>query len=149
MAAAAVAVGSARRGLLKLLLPSSSSGSCRLYAAAAGPTGSLTDPTVTGGLAGGDSTSGPPPEVAEDSVKERKGLLDAHTAKWMQNTSLKSPMERIWAAPPIKVHGMIAACEGGTDPAVGHPLEFIQLLPGQEAICKYCGLRYFPDTHAH
>ncbi|KAF6135861.1 hypothetical protein GIB67_028180 [Kingdonia uniflora] len=40
------------------------------------------------------------------------GQISNHTAKWMQDTSKKSPMELINEVPPIKVEGRIVACEG-------------------------------------
>ncbi|URD76625.1 Zinc-finger domain, partial [Musa troglodytarum] len=39
-------------------------------------------------------------------------LVGDHTAKWMQDTRKKSPMELINEVPPIKVEGRIVACEG-------------------------------------
>ncbi|XP_052198866.1 NADH dehydrogenase [ubiquinone] iron-sulfur protein 6, mitochondrial [Diospyros lotus] len=75
-------------------------------------------------------------------------VITSHTAKWMQDTSKKSPMELINEVPPIKVEGRIAACEGDTNPALGHPIEFICLDRDEPAICKYCGLRYVQD-HGH
>ncbi|KAL8127633.1 NADH dehydrogenase [ubiquinone] iron-sulfur protein 6, mitochondrial [Apium graveolens] len=71
----------------------------------------------------------------------------SHTAKWMQATDKKSPMELINEVPPIKVDGRIAVCEGDTNPALGHPIEFICLDKDEPAICKYCGLRYVQDHH--
>ncbi|XP_010558646.1 PREDICTED: NADH dehydrogenase [ubiquinone] iron-sulfur protein 6, mitochondrial-like [Tarenaya hassleriana] len=73
--------------------------------------------------------------------------ISNHTAKWMQDTSKKSPMELINEVPPIKVGGRIVACEGDTDPALGHPIEFICLDLDEPAVCKYCGLRYVQDHH--
>ncbi|KAL8142703.1 hypothetical protein V2J09_015735 [Rumex salicifolius] len=73
----------------------------------------------------------------------------SHTAKWMQDSSKKSPMELIAEVPPIKVEGRIVACEGDTDPALGHPIEFICLDLEAPAVCKYCGLRYVQDHHHH
>lgn len=35
-----------------------------------------------------------------------------------------------------------------SDPALGHPIEFICLDLDAPAICKYCGLRYVQD-HGH
>ncbi|PON62425.1 Zinc finger, CHCC-type [Trema orientale] len=70
-----------------------------------------------------------------------------HTAKWMQDTSKKSPMELINEVPPIKVEGRIVACEGDNNPALGHPIEFICLDLKEPAVCKYCGLRYVQDHH--
>ncbi|KAG4988146.1 hypothetical protein AAZX31_11G090000 [Glycine max] len=73
--------------------------------------------------------------------------ISNHTAKWMQDTSKKSPMELINEVPPIKVESRIVACEGDTDPALGHPIEFICLDLPEPAVCKYCGLRYVQDHH--
>ncbi|KAL9379536.1 hypothetical protein Peur_028018 [Populus x canadensis] len=73
--------------------------------------------------------------------------ISNHTAKWMQDTSKKSPMELINEIPPIKVEGRIVACEGDTDPALGHPIEFICLDLKEPAVCKYCGLRYVQAHH--
>ncbi|KAH9728037.1 NADH dehydrogenase iron-sulfur protein 6 [Citrus sinensis] len=73
--------------------------------------------------------------------------ISEHTAKWMQDVSKKSPMELINEVPPIKVEGRIVACEGDSNPALGHPIEFICLDLKEPAICKYCGLRYVQDHH--
>ncbi|KAL5568240.1 hypothetical protein UlMin_024815 [Ulmus minor] len=70
-----------------------------------------------------------------------------HTAKWTQDLSKKSPMELINEVPPIKVEGRIVACEGDTNPALGHPIEYICLDLKEPAVCKYCGLRYVQDHH--
>ncbi|BBG98488.1 NADH dehydrogenase [Prunus yedoensis var. nudiflora] len=78
-----------------------------------------------------------------------RSQISNHTAKWMQDTSKKSPMELINEVPPIKVEGRIVACEGDIDPALGHPIEFICLDLDEPAICKYCGLRYVQDHHHH
>ncbi|XP_006659152.1 NADH dehydrogenase [ubiquinone] iron-sulfur protein 6, mitochondrial [Oryza brachyantha] len=79
-------------------------------------------------------------------------VLGSHTAKWMQDTSKKSPMELINAVPPIKVEGRIAACDGRKDKghetaSLGHPIEYICLDLDQPAVCKYCGLRFVQDHH--
>ncbi|XP_008810156.2 NADH dehydrogenase [ubiquinone] iron-sulfur protein 6, mitochondrial-like [Phoenix dactylifera] len=83
------------------------------------------------------------------ATKERaiNTLVSEHTAKWMQDTSKKSPMELISEVPPIKVEGRIVACEGDSNPALGHPIEFVCLDPEKLALCKYCGLRYVQDHH--
>ncbi|KAK9095586.1 hypothetical protein Scep_027055 [Stephania cephalantha] len=80
-----------------------------------------------------------------------RGEIGTHTAKWMQDTSKKSPMELINEVPPIKVEGRIVACEGDNNPALGHPIEFICLDRKEPAVCKYCGLRYVQhdDDHHH
>ncbi|KAG9454417.1 hypothetical protein H6P81_007321 [Aristolochia fimbriata] len=74
-------------------------------------------------------------------------LVSQHTDKWMQDPTKKSPMELINEVPPIKVDGRIVACEGDTDPALGHPIEFICLDLDTPAICKYCGLRFVQNHH--
>ncbi|XP_023534046.1 NADH dehydrogenase [ubiquinone] iron-sulfur protein 6, mitochondrial-like [Cucurbita pepo subsp. pepo] len=73
--------------------------------------------------------------------------ISRHTAKWMQDISKKSPMELINEVPPIKVEGRIVACEGDSNPALGHPIEFICLDREGPAVCKYCGLRFTQDHH--
>ncbi|KAJ8554188.1 hypothetical protein K7X08_024866 [Anisodus acutangulus] len=74
-------------------------------------------------------------------------VVTSHTDKWMQDTSKKSPMELINEVPPIKVEGRISACEGDTNPALGHPIEYICLDLPEPAVCKYCGLRFVQDHH--
>ncbi|CAH9058564.1 unnamed protein product [Cuscuta epithymum] len=76
-------------------------------------------------------------------------IFTSHTAKWMQDMSKKSPMELINEVPPLKVNGRIAACEGDSNPALGHPIEYICLDLDSPAICKYCGLRYIQDHSGH
>ncbi|XP_010943452.1 NADH dehydrogenase [ubiquinone] iron-sulfur protein 6, mitochondrial isoform X2 [Elaeis guineensis] len=49
-------------------------------------------------------------------------LVSKHTAKWMQDTSKKSPMESINEVRPIKVEGRIVACGGGMN---AHNFHFI------------------------
>ncbi|KAJ0013333.1 hypothetical protein Pint_21077 [Pistacia integerrima] len=80
-------------------------------------------------------------------LSSTSAVISNHTAKWMQDISKKSPMELINEVPPIKVEGRIVACEGDTDPALGHPIEFICLDLKEPAVCKYCGLRYVQDHH--
>ncbi|XP_064958159.1 NADH dehydrogenase [ubiquinone] iron-sulfur protein 6, mitochondrial-like [Musa acuminata AAA Group] len=75
-------------------------------------------------------------------------LVSEHTAKWLQDTSKKSPMQLINEVPPVKFEGRIVACEGdNSDPALGHPIEFICLDLEAPAVCKHCGLRYVQDHH--
>ncbi|XP_042055765.1 NADH dehydrogenase [ubiquinone] iron-sulfur protein 6, mitochondrial-like [Salvia splendens] len=78
----------------------------------------------------------------------------SNTQKWMQDTSKKSPMELINEVPPIKVEDRIAVCVShlfdfttDSNPALGHPIEFICLEKDEPAVCKYCGLRYVQDHH--
>ncbi|ONK71544.1 uncharacterized protein A4U43_C04F9730 [Asparagus officinalis] len=90
-----------------------------------------------------DSLRGP------GNIRAFNSLVSSHTAKWMQDTSKKSPMELINEVPPIKVEGRIVSCEGDINPALGHPIEFICLDLKDPAICKYCGLRYVQHDHHH
>ncbi|KAH0461060.1 hypothetical protein IEQ34_008635 [Dendrobium chrysotoxum] len=76
-------------------------------------------------------------------------LVSEHTAKWMQDSSRISPMQLINEVPPIKIEGRIVACEGDSNPALGHPIEFICLDLKDPATCKYCGLRFVQLNHHH
>ncbi|KAF3330330.1 NADH dehydrogenase [Carex littledalei] len=87
------------------------------------------------------------PARSLSTEKAISSVIGEHTAKWMQDTSKKSPMELINEVPPIKVDGRIVACEGDIDPALGHPIEFICLDRDEPAVCKYCGLRFYQDHH--
>ena len=52
--------------------------------------------------------------------------------------------------PPAAVNGNTAVCYGGNDPALGHPVEYIQLNDTNAEnpnTCKYCGLRFFEEPH--
>ena len=66
----------------------------------------------------------------------------------------RSPADWIAATLPIKVHGAVAASTGSDDPALGCPVEYIDLRGtsiDNPAVCKYTGLRYYSDDwmHAH
>ncbi|KAH0471018.1 hypothetical protein IEQ34_000741 [Dendrobium chrysotoxum] len=63
-------------------------------------------------------------------------LVSEHTAKWMQDSSRKSPMQLI-----NEVEGRIVTCEGDSNPALGHPIEFICLDLKDPAICKMAACR--------
>ncbi|KAA8497113.1 NADH dehydrogenase ubiquinone iron-sulfur protein 6, mitochondrial [Porphyridium purpureum] len=58
-------------------------------------------------------------------------------SKWGSNA-----MDMIQQVAPILVDGNVVVCDGGGDPSVGHPIEFIKLDMPYPAVCKYCGLRY-------
>ncbi|XP_012465372.1 NADH dehydrogenase [ubiquinone] iron-sulfur protein 6, mitochondrial [Gossypium raimondii] len=73
--------------------------------------------------------------------------ISNHTAKWMQDSSKKSPMGLIIKVPPIKVEGRIVACEEDNNPALEHPIEFICLDLKEPAVCTYCGLCYMQEHH--
>jgi NADH dehydrogenase (ubiquinone) Fe-S protein 6 len=97
-----------------------------------------------GALSGGQAAWGSIHQVPS------RAFSDDHTAKWMQSTDKKSPMELISEVPVIEVDARVVACEGGRDPALGHPIEYICLDGDHPAVCKYCGLRYsLRDAHGH
>lgn len=74
-----------------------------------------------------------------------------HTAKWLQRElggQQTSPLEFIQAAEPIKVKGLVVASYGSDDPALGCPVEYINLKGTsyeQPAVCKYTGNKYYSD----
>ncbi|KAI7836234.1 hypothetical protein COHA_009874 [Chlorella ohadii] len=70
-----------------------------------------------------------------------------HTKKWLQGNH-KSPIEYIQSAEPIKVHGLVVASYGYDDPALGCPVEYINLkgtTRENPAVCKYTGNKYYSD----
>ncbi|DBA77367.1 TPA: hypothetical protein ACH3X2_000884 [Trebouxia sp. C0005] len=80
-------------------------------------------------------------------------LLD-HTSKWMQHAqpgqggNETSPMEYVWRAEPIKVHGAVVASYGSENPALGCPVEYINLKGSSRehpVVCKYTGNKYYSD----
>lgn len=73
--------------------------------------------------------------------------LHSHTAKWLQGKQ-KSPMQYISEAEPIKVKGTVVASYGSDDPALGCPVEYINLKGtsfDNPAVCKYTGNRYYSE----
>lgn len=78
------------------------------------------------------------------------GLIN-HTAKWLQG-NVKTPMQWIKEAPPIKVHGNVVASYGSDNPALGCPVEYINVkgtTKENPAVCKYTGNRYYSDDWKH
>lgn len=53
-------------------------------------------------------------------------------------------MELIGEVPPIVVDENVVACDGGPNPAMGHPIEYIRCDENEPSpsVCKYCGLRF-------
>lgn len=79
--------------------------------------------------------------------------ITSHTEKWLQPdgktpTNSKSPMEYIAETEPIKVKGSVVASMGTDDPALGCPVEYINLKGtsyDRPAVCKYTGNKYYSD----
>ncbi|KAL4859454.1 NADH dehydrogenase [ubiquinone] iron-sulfur protein 6 [Chlorella vulgaris] len=74
------------------------------------------------------------------------GVFD-HTKKWLQGNH-KSPMEYIQSTEPIKCHGLVVASYGYDDPALGCPVEYINLkgtTRDSPAVCKYTGNKFYSD----
>mmetsp|Transcript_965 Transcript_965/g.2304 ORF Transcript_965/g.2304 Transcript_965/m.2304 type:complete len:165 (+) Transcript_965:42-536(+) len=73
----------------------------------------------------------------------------SHTEKWM-HSDRKSPMQYIQEAEPILVEGPVVASYGSDDPALGCPVEFINLKGTSyenPAVCKYTGNKYYSLPH--
>lgn len=77
--------------------------------------------------------------------------ISNHSGKWLQKElggQQTSPMEYIQASEPIKVHGLVVASYGSDDPALGCPVEYINLKGTSRdhpAVCKYTGNKYYSD----
>lgn len=75
--------------------------------------------------------------------------INNHTDKWLYG-NIKSPLEWIQEAEPIKVSGPVVASYGSDDPALGCPVEYINLRGTSKenpAVCKYTGNKYYSDPH--
>mmetsp|Transcript_9694 Transcript_9694/g.14020 ORF Transcript_9694/g.14020 Transcript_9694/m.14020 type:complete len:148 (+) Transcript_9694:14-457(+) len=74
------------------------------------------------------------------------GFVDA---PWTPKSFVgKTPQELVEEVPPIAVDGARVACDGGPNPAMGHPKVYLNLDQGKPKSCSYCGLRYF-NAHHH
>lgn len=74
-----------------------------------------------------------------------------HTSKWL-TAGVKSPMDYIQEAEPIKVSGAVVASHGSDDPDLGCPVEYISLKGSsydKPAVCKYTGNKYYSDDWRH
>ncbi|KAK9840299.1 hypothetical protein WJX74_007131 [Apatococcus lobatus] len=77
--------------------------------------------------------------------------LTSHTSKWQQG-NYKSPMQWSHEQEPIKVRGNVVASYGSEDPALGAPVEYIQLKGttyDAPAVCKYTGNKYYSEDWMH
>jgi NADH dehydrogenase (ubiquinone) Fe-S protein 6 len=73
--------------------------------------------------------------------------IENHTEKWMEGPG-KTPMEYIHSHEPMKVHGLTVASYGSDDPALGAPVEYIDLrgtTREKPATCKYTGNKYYSE----
>lgn len=61
-------------------------------------------------------------------------------------------MDKIQEVGVIEVEGNVAICDGGGG-ALGHPVEYIKVLVGDEGagaqVCKYCGLKFQKKAARH
>lgn len=78
--------------------------------------------------------------------------IEDHTGKWLQSDATqgntKSPMQYIHESEPMKVHGLTVASYGSDDPALGAPVEYIDLrgtTREKPATCKYTGNKYYSE----
>jgi NADH dehydrogenase (ubiquinone) Fe-S protein 6 len=58
-------------------------------------------------------------------------------------------LEFIQSSAPIKVHGLVVASNGGDEPGLGSPVEYIDLRGTTleaPAVCKYSGNKFYSDS---
>uniref|UniRef100_A0A2M4C3M5 Putative nadh dehydrogenase iron-sulfur protein 6 mitochondrial n=1 Tax=Anopheles marajoara TaxID=58244 RepID=A0A2M4C3M5_9DIPT len=77
---------------------------------------------------------------------------DYRNARFVNATKVVNPnwaVKMIDETPIIKSSQRVVCCDGGTDPALGHPKVYINLdKPGAHA-CGYCGQRFEKEDHHH
>jgi uncharacterized Zn-finger protein len=90
--------------------------------------------------------------IADDSNVNVNGVPHSNSSlSPLKHRNIETPMEYIASIPPIEVDGNTAVCDGGGIPALGHPIEYIQLNKvdaNAPETCKYCGLRFI-QRHTH
>ena len=70
---------------------------------------------------------------------------DLRSLRFMNKTKETNTMwaiDLIAKVPPILVDKRVVACDGGSNPALGHPKVYINLDSHEPKACIYCGLRY-------
>eukprot|EP01027_Heterolobosea_sp_BB2_P016639 GEZU01023661.1.p2 GENE.GEZU01023661.1~~GEZU01023661.1.p2 ORF type:complete len:124 (-),score=29.02 GEZU01023661.1:317-688(-) len=92
------------------------------------------------------STSRSAVRIANSRVFSNSNVAAASKGFVRSYAQRKTPMELISEVPPIEVTSEVAKCNGGANPNLGHPVEFIRVDFHQPQTCKYCGLRYI-RTH--
>ncbi|XP_053675287.1 probable NADH dehydrogenase [ubiquinone] iron-sulfur protein 6, mitochondrial [Anopheles nili] len=77
---------------------------------------------------------------------------DYRNARFVNATKVVNPswaIKLIDETPIVKCEERVVCCDGGTDPALGHPKVYINLdKPGAHS-CGYCGLRFEKVDHHH
>ncbi|EAA14945.3 AGAP009072-PA [Anopheles gambiae str. PEST] len=77
---------------------------------------------------------------------------DYRNARFVNATKVVNPnwaIKLIDELPIVKSEQRVVCCDGGTDPALGHPKVYINLdKPGAHA-CGYCGQRFEKIDHHH
>lgn len=165
-AATASTSSSAGAGATTTAAAAASSSAPRLFAAKAGATAPSAPPAAKqkdwSAVAIPAESAHPPTTVGggqafANDVRSTSGLCAAdgitqHTAKWLQPSFAgagrepKSPMQWIREAEPIEVHAPVVASTGSDDPALGCPVEYINLKGTTReapAVCKYTGNRFW------
>ena len=64
-----------------------------------------------------------------------------------KETNASWAIDLIEKVPPITVHKRVVSCDGGPDPARGHPKVYINVDSHEPVSCIYCGLRYQLKGH--
>ena len=75
---------------------------------------------------------------------------DLRSARFMgkaKETNTKWAIDLIAKVPPKLVDKNVVACDGGPNPALGHPKVYINLDGHEPVGCIYCGLRYQLKPH--
>ena len=64
-----------------------------------------------------------------------------------KETNTEWAIDRIAKVPPILVNKSVVGCDGGANPALGHPKVYINVDSHEPVACIYCGLRYQLKGH--
>ena len=73
----------------------------------------------------------------EDDIRSQR-FQDVNAKEVNSNWAI----DMIAKQPVIMVNKRIVACDGGPNPALGHPRVYINLDTHEPVCCIYCGLRY-------
>ena len=64
-----------------------------------------------------------------------------------KETNTSWAIDLIKKVPPILCDKRVVSCDGGPNPACGHPKIYINLDGHEPVSCIYCGLRYQLKAH--
>jgi len=81
-------------------------------------------------------------EWTEDDLRSQR-FQDVN----QKEVNTKWAIDLIAQVPPIMCDKRVVACDGGSNPALGHPRVYINLDTYEPVACIYCGLRYQLKKH--